>query len=129
MPAVGEHLGLRREEALAIDEELDNGAVRAVQDALADAREAIGVLAVGDRPEFIEPVEEHAWFPHRPPFLRRTANAEIAVGQREHRLGLTGIFARKSRIEPGAPTAQGSAGKISGGGIGADAASRRFLVR
>ena len=98
-PAVGEHLRLRREKGFAIDEELHNGAVGTVQDALADAGEAIGVLAVGDRPELVEPVEEHARLPRRSPLVRGAADAEVAVGQREHRLGRAGVFAGELRVE------------------------------
>jgi hypothetical protein len=75
----GENVGFRRHERLAIDEQLDDGSVRAVQDALADARETVGGLAIGNRAEFIEAVEKHARLPHGPAFLRHSVNAEIAV--------------------------------------------------
>jgi hypothetical protein len=49
------------------------------RDNMADARETVGGLAIGNRAEFMEAVEKHTRLPHGPACLRHSANAEIAV--------------------------------------------------
>src|SRR5215475_2981618 len=71
-------------EGLVVHEELDDLAVRHVQDGLAGFGEAVGFLAVDDRPSFIEPIYEGAVFGVGPAFLRAAAHAEVAVAHRQH---------------------------------------------
>src|SRR5215831_12728744 len=83
-------------EGLVVHEELDDLAVGHVQDGLASFREAVGFLAVDDRPGFIEPVDEGAVFGVGPAFLRAPAHAEVAVAYRQHRFQLSQEF----RVKP-----------------------------
>src|SRR5262249_356164 len=69
---------------LIVHEELDDLAVSHIQDGLASFREAVGFLAVDDRPGFIESVDEGAVFGVGPAFLRAPAHAEVTVAHCQH---------------------------------------------
>src|SRR4030095_10082498 len=87
-PVVAYAVRIGQPEGLVVHKELDDLAVRHVHDGLARFREAVGFLAVDDRPVFIEPIDEGAVFGGGPAFLRAPTHAEVAVAHRQHRFQL-----------------------------------------
>jgi hypothetical protein len=73
-------------EALAIHGQADDRGVGARDDRLARARQAERVLGVDDRPRLVEAVDDRARIAGREALLRRAAQAEEAVADREHGL-------------------------------------------
>src|SRR4029434_2821712 len=94
-PVVMQAARVGQPEGLVVHEELDDLAVGHVHDGLASFREAVGFLAVDDRPGFIEPIDEGAVFGGGPAFLRAPAHAEVAVAPRQHRFQLGQEFGVK----------------------------------
>jgi hypothetical protein len=79
-------LGGRQLERLVVDEQPDDRPVRGVDDRLAGAGQAVGVLGVDDRPCLVQAVERRAGVMGRAALLGCSAEAEVAVGHREDRL-------------------------------------------
>ena len=85
---VGEQLAVADVERLVVDQQPDQLAVGRVDDRLAVLRVAVAGLGVGQRPRLVEAVEVGAGEPERLALVEVAAQADVAVGEREHRLGL-----------------------------------------
>ena len=86
-PGVLADPGGRQEQRLVVDEQLEHRGVGDVDHRLADPSQAVGLLGVHDRPGLVEPADERARAQRRPALVEGAPDAEVAVGQREHRLG------------------------------------------
>ncbi|MPN06446.1 hypothetical protein SDC9_153702 [bioreactor metagenome] len=80
-------VGDRDVDRLVVDVELHHLGVGRVDDRLPDPGEAVRLLGVPDRPGLVEPVDEGAVCEALPALLRVAAHAEVAVADREQRLG------------------------------------------
>jgi hypothetical protein len=76
-------------ERLVVDEQADQLAVGDVDDLLPGFRQAVGALGVGQRSCLVDPVEVAARQGVRLALVEVGPPAHVAVGQREHRLGLS----------------------------------------
>ena len=76
----------RQVQRLVVDVELQHGGVRHVDDRLPGARQAVRRLGVRHRPGLVETGDERARRPGRSALVKRAADPEVAVAQREHRL-------------------------------------------
>ena len=56
-------------------------------------------IGVDDGPRLVETVDEHARRQHWTPLVRTAADTEIAVGQRQRRLGSGGELGSPSRLD------------------------------
>ena len=98
---VGEQRRLAEHERLLVDVEAHHRAVGRADDRLAGRREAERRLAVGNRPRLVKAVEEEARVVGRQALVVGAADAHVAVGDGEERLGLGGALEREApRDEP-----------------------------
>jgi hypothetical protein len=78
----------REVEPLVVHVEPDDLRIRQVDDRLPGGREAVGLLAVGDRPRLVEAVHEGPVFMGGMALFEAPPHAEVSVRQREERLRL-----------------------------------------
>ena len=84
-------------ERLVVDEQADELAVGDVDDRLARLRVAVAGLRVGQRPQLVEGVQVGAGQAVRLALVEVAAQPDVAVGEREDRLGL-GEHVERSRL-------------------------------
>ena len=99
-PVEAQHVRARQPERLVVDEQLDDASVGDAEHRLPGAREAVGLLAVDDRPGLVEAVDEGAVLHQRAALLRRAAHAQIAVAEREDGLGLRHELGMEAALDP-----------------------------
>ncbi len=87
-PLVAQQLAVADVERLVVDEQPDQLAVGDVDDRLAVLRVAVGGLRVRQRAGLVEAVEVGAREPERLALVEVAAQADVPVGEREHRLGV-----------------------------------------
>ena len=83
-----EELPVADVEGLVVDEQTDDLAVRDVDDRLARLGIAVAALRVRQRPQLVERVQVGAGQAEGLALVQVCAQADVPVGEREHRLGL-----------------------------------------
>src|SRR5829696_1013461 len=87
-PLVAAKLAVADVEGLVLDQEPDQLAVRRVDDHLARLRVAEARLGIREWPALVEAVQVRAGKPERLPLVEVRPQADVPVGEREHRLRL-----------------------------------------
>ncbi len=82
------HLPVADVERLVLDEQTDDLPVRDVDDGVADLRVAVSGFGVRQRPDLMEPVQVGPRQAERLALVQVGPHADVAVGEREHGLGL-----------------------------------------
>ena len=97
-PLVLEQLAVADVEELVVDVQAQELAVGDVDHRLARLGVAVGVLGVGQRPDLVQPVEVGAGQAVGLALVEVAAHPDVAVGQREDRLGLGEHVERQARL-------------------------------
>ena len=100
---VGPQLAVAHVERLVVHEQAHELGVGDVHHRLARLREAVPGLGVGQRPQLVERVEVGAGQAVRLALVQVPADADVAVGQGEDRLGL----GQEIKVQPGFPDVPG----------------------
>ena len=85
-------------ERLVLDEQAQNLPVREVDDRLSLFRVAVPRLGVGQRMQFVEAVEVRSRQAERFTLVKVASQSDVAVGQREHGLGLRELLEIERRL-------------------------------
>ena len=107
-PLVLQQVGHRQLQRLVVDVEPDHLGVGRVDDRLPDPGEAEGLLGVLDRPGLVEAVDVGAVDVGVAALVVVAAHAEVAVADREQRLGRAEVGGRRSGSRPGATRRRGT---------------------